>query len=72
MSIWVGEPRLSELLADPILQLRAACDGVSVAELRRLVAEVMERRNAAAREAEGHARHSGRSARKRSISDSSL
>ena len=32
-----GEPPLSELLADPILHLLMARDGVSFAELRRLI-----------------------------------
>jgi hypothetical protein len=32
-----GEPPLSELLADPILHLLMARDGVSLAELRRLI-----------------------------------
>ena len=32
-----GEPPLSELLADPILHLLMACDGISLAELQRLI-----------------------------------
>jgi hypothetical protein len=32
-----GEPRLSELLADPILHLLMARDGISLAELQRLI-----------------------------------
>ncbi|HZT18025.1 MAG TPA: hypothetical protein VFA23_01415 [Dongiaceae bacterium] len=33
-----GEPRLSELLADPILELLMRRDGISMDELRRLIA----------------------------------
>ena len=39
-----GEPRLSELFADPILHLLMAGDGVSLDELRRLIDAIRERK----------------------------
>jgi hypothetical protein len=40
-----GEPPLSELLADPILHLLMARDGISLAELQRLIEATRQRRN---------------------------
>lgn len=39
-----GEPPLSELLADSILHLLIARDGISMDELRRLIGDFRERR----------------------------
>ena len=38
-----GEPPLSELLADPVLQLLIERDGVSLDELRKLISDLRER-----------------------------
>jgi len=38
-----GEPPLSELLADPVLQLLIKRDGISLDELRRLIDDLRER-----------------------------
>ena len=40
-----GEPPLSELLADPILHLLMERDGISLAELERLIESARRRRN---------------------------
>ena len=40
-----GEPPLSELLADPILHLLMAGDGISLADLQRLIEATRRRRN---------------------------
>ena len=40
-----GEPPLSELLADPILHLLMARDGISLAELQRLIESTRRHRN---------------------------
>ena len=40
-----GEPPLSELLADPILHLLMARDGISLAELRHLIESTRRHRN---------------------------
>lgn len=39
-----GEPPLSELLADPVLQLLIKRDGISLDELRKLIRDLRERR----------------------------
>ena len=39
-----GEPPLSELLADPVLQLLIKRDGISLDELRKLINDLRERR----------------------------
>jgi hypothetical protein len=39
-----GEPPLAELLADPILHLLLECDGISLAELQRLIETTRRRR----------------------------
>jgi hypothetical protein len=40
-----GEPPLSELLADPILHLLMARDGISLTELQRLIERTRRHRN---------------------------
>ena len=42
-----GEPPLSELLADPMLHLLMERDGISLAELERLIESARRRRNPA-------------------------
>jgi len=39
-----GEPPLSELLADPVLQLLIKRDGISLDDLRKLIGDLRERR----------------------------
>src|SRR5262252_8309901 len=39
-----GEPPLSELLADPVLQLLLKGDGISLDDLRKLIDDLRERR----------------------------
>jgi len=39
-----GEPPLSELLADPVLQILIKRDGISLDELRKLINDLRERR----------------------------
>ncbi len=45
-----GEPKLSELLGDPILHLMLDCDRISLEDLRRLIEQTRRRREGAAAE----------------------